>query len=60
MGLVAGGHESRGILRVGLPGFQGGDAGGPAVPQHLHCCGGCGSDALGIGDGRESGRAEKA
>ena len=47
LGAAADGRKSRVILRIGLPGLQGGDSGGPVVPQHLQRGGGCGGEALG-------------
>ena len=46
MGLDEDGFEGRGVLRVGFPGVQGGDARGPAVPHHLQLGGGCGGETL--------------
>ena len=46
LGLAVDGRDSRRILGVGIPGIQGVDAGGPAVPHHIQRGGGCGGAAL--------------
>ena len=60
LGSASDGCKSGGILRVGLPGIHGGDAGGPAVPNHLHRGGGCVGKALDIFDGIGYGQAGRA
>ena len=47
----------RGVLWDRIPGIPGGDAGGPSVPHHIQCGGGCSGPILGSGGGREIGRA---
>ena len=56
LGSAADSRKKGGILWVGLPGIQGCDAGGPAVPHHLQHGGGCGGEAQVRGDGRGGGR----
>ena len=58
----------RGLLRDGVPGIPGGDAGGPSVPHHIQCGGGrsgltlCRSDVIAsgwVGQARTGGMAPK-
>ena len=49
---VAVGSAHRGLLRDVVPGFPGGDAGGPSIPNHIQCSGGRSGTELGSGDGR--------
>ena len=52
---VADGSARRVILRDGVPGFPGGDTGGPSSTHHIQCDGGRSGLALVSGDGRASG-----
>ena len=55
--LIAYGRSSRGLLQDGIPGFQGGDTGGPSISHHIQCAGERSGLTLGIVDFRESGQA---
>ena len=44
------------VLRGGIPGFSGSDAGRRAIPHHFQRGGGCGSVTLGVSDGGGRGR----
>ena len=41
------------LIRVGVSGIQGCDAGGPSIPHNMQCGGGCGGTTLGLSDGGE-------
>ena len=51
LGSAEDGREGGGVLRVGFPGLQGGDSGGPTIPHHLQCGGEYGVKTLVQGDG---------
>ena len=60
LGSADNGCKGRRLLRIGVSGLQGRDAGGLAIPHHFQHGGGCGGETLGCSDGGERGRAERA